>query len=81
MLLVYCNCASKAIVEMNVYGLLRLVLLLLEWFGYHMMWTLLIPSVYLAKLMRLVTPHASVALVGAHVLLGSKQCGAHYEEA
>ena len=59
-------------VEMNGYGLLRLVLLLLDWFGYHLMWTLLIPSVYLAKLMKQVTsPHATVALVGAHVLLGS----------
>ena len=57
-------------VDMNGYGLLRLVLLFLEWFVGHAMWTLLIPSVYLAKLMRLVTsPHASVALVGAHVLL------------
>jgi len=59
-------------VDMNGYGLLRLVLLFLEWFVDHAMWTLLIPFVYLAKLMRLVTsPHASVALVGAHVLLGS----------
>ena len=76
MILLYCNCTSKAMaiagVEMNGYGLLRLVLLFLEWFVGHAMWTLLIPSVYLAKLMRLVTsPHASVALVGAHVLLGS----------
>ena len=59
-------------VDMNGYGLLRLVLLFLEWFVDHAMWTLLIPFVYLAKLMKLVTsPHASVALVGAHVLLGS----------
>ena len=43
-----------------------------SWCRNEWLWTLLIPSVYLAKLMRLVTsPHASVALVGAHVLLGS----------
>ena len=59
-------------VDMNGYGLLRLVLLFLEWFVDHAMWTLLIPFVYLAKLMRLVTsPHAAVALVGTHVFLGS----------